>query len=101
MGPAAMHREEEIDFGLSRVAGFGPGVAVGLEVRLERDERAAAHRDEERIAEPAERWEGVLACPGDADRRGRVLLGPRRRPGPVPSLVLPPPARCFVCPPPP
>ena len=51
-------------------------------------QRAAAHRHEQRIAEPAQHRERVLAGAGDADRRVRLLVRPRHRARVVEAVIL-------------
>src|SRR5262249_4192648 len=79
VGVADMHRQPQINFAVPWVSGFVIGLAISLQVRLQPHQRAAAHRDKERIAEPAQGRERVLAGAGDADRRMRLLVWPRYR----------------------
>ena len=82
-----MHRKAQIDFPVPGVPGFVIGVAIGLQIRLQPEQRAAAHRDEQRIAEPAEGRKGVFAGAGDTDRRMRLLVGPWHRAGFVEAVI--------------
>src|SRR5579862_5986138 len=65
------------------------GITICLQIRRQRGQRAAAHRDEQRIAECAKHRERVLAGSGDADRRVWLLIWPRHRTRLVEAVIYP------------
>ena len=75
LGRGDVGRGRDIDLPAARMASRFPGLVIEADLSGEISPRGVAHRGEDRQAAPADRGKGVGRAGGDADRRGRLLIG--------------------------